>query len=899
MRWIRGLYGVARRLGHRQAVEKRLAEEVAFHIEQQTAQNRRAGMAPDEARRRARLQFGGVDAAKEATRDEFRLGSVEDIVRDLGLGLRSLRRRPAFTTVAALTLALGIGAATVVFSVVNGVLLKPLPYPDAGALVAIWHAAPGANIVGDVDTSAAQYFTYRTENRTFQHVGLWAPDTVTAALTKGPEQLQAVFVTHGTLDALAVPPVLGRWFSREDDAPAAPPTVILSYGFWRRQFGGDGSIIGSAVTINAQPSVVIGVMPSGFRFLTDQPDVIVPFRFNRATLTIGQFNYRALARLEPGIALTDANADVARMLRIYMDSWPLPRGMSRETLENIRLAPALRPLKEDVVGDIRSILWIVMATAALVLVIACVNVANLVLVHTLGRQAEFAIRGALGAGRIRIARGLLLEYMVLATLGGVLGTAGAFAALPLLVALAPATLPRLDEIRIDGVVIALSVTASVASGMVLALAAVVRYAGPRFAAIVRTSRRATTEGPQAHRLRGLLVAGQVALALVLLVGAGLMIRTFVAMRAVDPGFTDPDRVQLVRIAISPNQVPESERVMRLQADIRERLAALHGVTAVSYANAAPLEASGGDVIFADDGQQQEGRIPPVRRFKFVAPGAFSAVGTRLVAGRDFTWTDVLERRPVAVISENMAREMWRSPNAALGKRLRENTANPWREIVGVVADLHDDGVELPARAIVYWPAMVDRFGRTGGVFAPRVVTFLIRSARSGSSDFVEEIRRAVWAADANIPVAQVRTLGALYAGSMARASFTLVMLAIAAAMALLLGAIGVFGAVGYLISQRRREIGVRIALGAQHRQIRRAFVRQGLAMAALGIGCGLFAAVGLTRFMTSLLFGISPLDGVTYVVVATVMFLTAALASYIPAHRATNVDPVESLRAES
>jgi len=888
-----------RSLAPRRDLEGGLDEEIRFHLDRQTERNLETGMAPGEARRQALIRFGGVGAVKERTRDEFRFVSLEDIVRDVRLGLRALRRRPAFTTIGALTLGLGIGAATAVFSVVNGVLLKPLPYPKSDALVAIWHTAPGAHIAADVDTSAAQYFTYRDENHSFQEFGLWAPDTVTAAGAYGPEQLQAVFVTHGTLDALGVTPALGRWFSRDDDAPAASATVMLTFGYWQRRFGGDGSIVGRAVTINGRPSTVIGVMPRGFRLLTQQADVLVPFRFDRARLTIGQFNYRALARLKDGVTLADANADVARMIPVFVESWPLPRGMTKQAVESFRLTPALRPLKEDVVGDIRATVWIVMATAGLVLLIACTNVANLVLIHTHGRQAELAIRATLGAGRARIARGLLIEYLVLSAVGGVLGIGVAFAARGLFVALAPESVPRLDEIGIDLTVMAFSVVTAAASGVALGLIAVVRSAGPRALAILRTSRRVTTDGPQTHRLRGLLVVGQVALALVLLVGAGLMIRTVVAMRTVDPGFTDPNHVQLLRVAIPASQIPESERVLRLEAGIRERLTALPGVTAVSFANAAPLEPSGGDVVFAEDHRYQEGQIPPVRRYKFVAPDFFATVGTRLVAGRDFTWTDMFERRLVAVISENMAREMWQSAEAAIGKRIRENTANPWREIVGVVADVHDDGVNLPARAIVYWPAMVDRFGRSGGAFAPRVPTFVIRSSRSGSRDFIEEIRRAVWAANGDVSIAQVRSLGTLYVSSMAQTSFTLVILAIGASIALLLGAIGIFGAIGYLVSQRRREIGVRVALGAQHSQIRRAFVRHGLTLAGVGIACGLLAALGLTHLMKSVLFGISPADAVTYVVVAVVMFLTAALASYVPAWRATAVDPIEALRGES
>jgi predicted permease len=504
----------------------------------------------------------------------------------------------------------------------------------------------------------------------------------------------------------------------------------------------------------------------------------------------------------------------------------------------------------------------------------------------------------LGASRGQVARGLLLEYLVLAVIGGVLGIGVALAGSRVFVALAPESLPRLDEIAIDPTVLAFALVAALMCGAGVGLISIGRYLGPRLSAMVGASRRGATDAPETHRVRGLLVAAQVALALVLLVASGLMIRTFVAMRAVDPGFTDPDRVQLVRIAVAPSQIAESERVLRLEADIRDRLATLPGVAAVSFASAAPLEPSGGDAIFAEDQRYEDGRFPPVRRFKFVAPGFFSTVGTRLVSGREFTWTDVLDRRPVAVVSETIARETWQSANAALGKRIRESPANPWREIVGVVADVHDDGVHLPVNAIVYWPALVDRFGRSNGVFAPRVATFVIRSSRSGSAGFAEEIRRAIFEVNPNIPVAQSRTLGTLYDNSMARTSFTLVMLAIAAGIALLLGGIGIYGAIGYLVSQRTREIGVRVALGANEAQIRRSFVQHGVRLAGAGIGVGLLAAVALARFMQSALFGIGPVDGLTYSVVAIVMFLTAALASYVPARRATLLDPIEALRAD-
>ena len=899
MHWMRDAWRRLRSVTRRRDLEKRLAEEVRFHVDQQTAKNVQAGVPPDEARRRALVMFGGVESSKEGVRDEFGLGSAEDILRDLRYGARALRRSPGFTTIACLTLALGIGAATAVFSVVNGVLLKPLPYPDPDALVAVWHRVPGTNIAGDVEISTGQFFTYRDETRTLQELGVWQPGTVTVTGSSGPEQVQSLFVTHGTLEALAVPPAFGRWFSRVDDEPGSPETVILTHGYWLRRHGGDPSILGRSIIVDARPRQVIAVMPEGFRFLAQPADVILPFRFNRATVFLGQFNYRALARLRPGVTIGEANADVARMLPIWFNAWPVPPGVDKRVLENARVTPALHPLKQDVVGEIGDVLWIVMATVGVVLLIACANLTNLVLVRTQARLPELAVRTALGAGWRRIARGLLLENAILASVGALLGLGLAFAAIRLLVALAPANLPRLDEITIDPAVLTFAMVVTVVSGLGFGLLPIVRHARPRIGDALHGGTRTSTDGPDGHRMRSALVVVQVGLALVLLVGSGLMVRTFMALRAVDPGFADPEAVQLVRISIAPTQIEDPERVLRLQQDIRDRLAALPGVSAASYANAAPLEPfSGGDMLFAEDRTYAPGELPAVRRFKFVAPGFFQAVGTRLVAGRDLTWTDLYERRPVAIVSENLARELWQDAQGAVGRRIRSNTTNPWREVVGVVADVHDDGMHLPPRAIVYWPAMMENFGRSGGVLVPRVVTFGIRSDRAGATDFIEDIRRAVWAADPGVPLAQVRTLRDVYDISLARTSFTLIALGIAAATALLLGLVGIYGAIAYIVGRRRREIGVRVALGAQHGQIRRKFVGHGVALAAIGIGCGLVVSVALMRFLASLLFGIGPLDATTYVVVAVTLLTASALASYIPAYRATAVDPIEALRVE-
>jgi putative ABC transport system permease protein len=897
MRRIKESWARIRSLGRRHALDSGLDDEIRFHIDQQTEKNRRAGMSADEAHRQALIKFGGLEHVKERTRDEFRPALLEDSVRDLRYGARALRRAPGFTAVSSLTLALGIGAATAVFSVVNGVLLKPLPYPNSEALVSLSHTAPGANL-SDVPMSATQFFTYRDENRTFKALGLWSSGVASVTGEAHPEEVQSLFVTHGTLQALGVRPAIGRWFSQEDDTPGSPETVMLTHGYWQLRYGGDASVIGRSMTVDSRPRQVIGVMPSGFRFLKADADVLLPYRFDRAGLFLRKPSHQGLARLKSDVTLAQANADVARMISIWLRAWPVPSGIDPKIFENARFAPALRPLKQDVVGDIGNVLWVLLGTVGIVLLIACANVANLLLVRAEGRQHELAIRAALGAGRGRLARELLLESIVLGLVGGALGLGLAFAAVRLLVAAAPASLPRLGEITVDPVVVSFTLIVSLLSGLLFGLIPVARHAGPHIARQVRSGGRTSSQSRERHRARNTLVVVQVALALVLLVASGLMIRTFQALRAVQPGFAEPDHLQLVRLAIPGRQVGDPEAVFRMQDDIRDRIAAIPGVSAVSFTNSAPMEPDHIDnLLFVEHQTYAEGQIPPDRRFKFVAPGFFRAVGAPLVAGRDFTSADLHDRRPVAVISENFARELWREPGAALGKRIRANAADPWREIVGIVGDVYDDGVHERAPTVVYWPVLMENFWRNP-ILVQRSVTFAIRSSRTGTESFLNELREAVWAVNANLPLADVRTLGDLYERSLARTSFSLVMLAMAGATALLLGIVGIYGVISYAATQRTREIGIRAALGAQHAELKRMFVRDGLVLAGIGVACGLAGAIPLTRLMTSLLFGISPLDPMTYVAVSLVLVTAAGLASYVPAHRATAVDPVAALRTE-
>ncbi len=481
-----------------------------------------------------------------------------------------------------------------------------------------------------------------------------------------------------------------------------------------------------------------------------------------------------------------------------------------------------------------------------------------------------------------------------------LGFGLAYEGLSFLVALGPASLPRLNEISIDPRALAFTLVVSPFSGLLFGLIPAWKYAGPRISLTLRSAGRTSSLSRERHRARDFLVVAQVALALVLLLSAGLMIRTFQSIRTVEPGFTHAEHLQTLRISIPAALVQEPQQVTRIQNNIAGQLAAIPGVTSVAFASAMPMEGiePNWDSITAEGRTYGTDQIPPLRLFKNVSPAFFQTAGTRLIAGRELTWTDVYGFRPVAIVSENLARELWGSPLAAVGKRIREFSSGPWWEVAGVVQDVHENGVHDKAPAIVYWPSMMIGLYGLGSLSAVRTVTFVIRSDRAGTEGFLNEVRRAIWSVNASLPLASVRTMRDIYDQSLARTSFTLVMLGIAGAMALVLGLIGIYGVISYGISQRRREIGIRLALGAQPGELRRMFLRHGAALAGIGVAVGLGAAMGLTRLMKSLLFGISPLDPLTFGAVPVVVVATAMVASYLPSRRASAIDPIEALKAE-
>jgi predicted permease len=885
----------------RRRVDRELRRELDFHIVERIDQLRAEGMALDDARMAAHKQFGNALRIREETHEMNNIGWIERLTNDLRVTFRMIRKSPGFSLAAILTLALGIGSTTAVFSVVNGVLIRPLPYPEPDKLVGVWHSAQFQGITSNnVRLSSTMYLSYREHAETFADFGVWRSTRASVTGLGEPEQVPAIVVTYGTLQAVGVPPAIGRWFTQSDDSAGTPETVILSYGYWQRRFAGSASVLGTRVTIDSKPREVIGVMPQSFRFLNAEAAVILPQRFQGGDLLPNDVHaYAGIARLKPGVTLAQANADVSRMLPM----WIRERGTNANVLNAARFGPALRPVKQDVIGDVGSVLWLLMGTIGVVLVIACANVANLLLVRAEGRRHEFTLRAALGAGWSHIARHLLVESLALALLGGVLGVALAYAGLRLLVSLGPATLPRLAEISIDPMVLGFALAVSLTSALLFGLMPIVKHAGPTGAQALhgaaRGDRRTLSQGRGQHRSQNTLVFVQVALAVVLLVAAGLMIRSFLALRSVQPGFVNPDRVQTLRLSIPEGRIAETERVSRMQQDILAEIGKISGVTSAAFTTALPMEMEfeNNMVVTAADQTYGEG-IPPLKRSKSVAPGFFTTMGIPLLTGRDFTWTDVNDHRRVAIVSSNLAREWWGQPSAALGKQIRIGRAGPLNEVIGVAGDVYDSGVDQPAPQIVYWRAGVQEgFGPVPTII-PRELSFAVRSDQAGTEDLIGQIGRAVWTVDAGLPLARVQTLGETYAQSMSRTSFTLVMLAIAGIMALTLGLVGIYGVISYAVTEQRRAIGIRLALGAARGSILGRFLAQGLRVTAIACATGLVLSLAIRGAMSRLLFGVSPFDPLTLVSVAGIVLLVATLAALIPATRAAFMQPMRTLREE-
>ncbi len=828
--------------------------------------------------------------------------TMDHFVRQLRYVVRRLGRAPLFTGVAVLTLAVGIGSNAAIFSVVEGVLLKPLPFPHPGRLVTISFRAPGIGWRGGLPEDPALHYTIAASNHSFEDVGLYKGGTASVTGGGSPEQVAVMHVTWRTIPLLGLRPLLGRTFTRNEDTPDGPHTVVLSYGYWQRRFGGDRSVLRRTLTVNGVPREIIGVVPEDLDFSGTNPDLYLPFRFDRKELRMGEdFSYPGIGRLKPGVTVAETDADVNRMIPLAMERYPNPR-LTPGMLEQARFGADVHPLKQDVVGDVGRVLWVLLGTVGIVLLIACANVANLFLVRAEGRQRELAVRAAMGASRATLVGELLLESLVLAVAGGLAGLGLAFAGLKLLVALGPTSLPRLHDIGIDPTVLGFTLGISLLAGALFGLFPALRHGRTDTVSALKEGGRSSSAGRRQHLARNALVVTQMALALVLLIGSGLMIRSFRALRSVKPGFTDPEGVVTFRVAIPGSEVAEPARVALDYGEMLTRVRAVPGVASAALTSSVTMDGDhDNDPVEVEGFPLQKDQVPPIRRFKWIGADYFATLGNPLRAGRSITRSDVEDRARVVVVTEDLARAYWHDPAAALGKRLRYwgRASSRWYEIVGVVGDIHDDGVNDASVPTVFWPrTQLLRSDRGDSLYTPRSMAFVVRARSGDPAALVPALRRAVWSVDPDLPIAGVRTLADLEARSMASTSFTLVMLGIAAGVALFLGIVGIYGVISYVVSQRTREIGVRIALGAESSAVGRMVLREAAALAGAGVVAGLAASWALTRLMASLLYGVSPTDPLTFAAVAGVLSLVALVASWVPAHRASRVDPVEALRSE-
>jgi putative ABC transport system permease protein len=878
--WNR-LRGIAGRDG----VEQGLSEEIRFHLDQQTEKNIRAGMDPSEARRQAMIRFGGVERVKEFTRDEFRANLLEDFFRDIRYGIRALRRTPGFTMVAVLTLALGIGANTAIFSVVNTVLLKPLPYPNAERLVFVWER--NTAIGKDRDLAAPpNYQDWKAQNAVFDHLGAYRYGGFSLTGSGAPESLTAVTMSSSLFRALGVEAALGRTFTDEEESKRER-VVVLTHQLWQRRFGGDPSIVGKGVTLSDAGYTVIGVMPPTFRFPEGNPvDLYSPVVFVESELK-GRLTHSltVIGRLKPGVSIDAAGVNLTTIARAIAAA-------DKTTNPDVSLVGAHDLLVEDV----RLGLIVLLATVGFVLLIACANVANLLLVRANARRGEMAMRSALGAGRPRLFRQMLTESVLLSAIGAALGTAAAWWVLRLLVRVSPPDIARIDQVSIDVTVLLFVTAVAVLTGIGFGLAPALQTSGTSLIEVTQESR------VKRHRGRSLLVVAEIALSLMLVAGAGLMLRSFLNAQRLDLGFQS-DGVLTGQLFLPANRYPvdpvqyravpagarlEVSKPAAFITQLVERVAMVPGVESAAAVSSLPLNPVGIDydmpVLIHGRPQPRPGEEPQAD-FRIVTPGYFRTMKIQLLSGRTFTAHDGPAATPVIIVNDTMARQMFPGENP-VGQRVQ--LYGRAREIVGVVGSVRHHGFNRDPRPEMMVPNLQFQFGG---------MTLVARSTLEPSV-LAAAITREVHASDPELPISRVRTMDNYLSNSVAQPRFTALLLLSFAGVAMVLALIGVYGVMSYAVSQRTREIGVRIALGADRGDVVWMVVSHGLALAAVGIIAGLAGAAAGTRLMKDLLFGVTATDPFTFAIAALALGTVSVVAAYVPAWRAARVAPATALRTE-
>ncbi len=817
---------------------------------------------------------------------------------------RRLSRAPSFTAAATLTLVLGIGGAAAVFTVVNGVLLQPLPYPHADRLVSISHSIALSGITR-VDQSDATYLLYRRDNHVFTDVGLFRAISVnlqvpSASSGQGgaPQRVSGAVATPSLFRVLGAASSRGRGFTDADAQPGAPAVALISQGLWKATFGSDPAIVGRHIDVDGTDREIVGVMPIGFRFPAEQTALWLPLQLDPAHTNSAAFDYSGVARLRDGVTTAVAATDLQRLLPQVPVAYP--GRLSAAAITVTKMQAVVQPLRDEMVGSVAHTLWIVLGAVGMLLLIACANVSNLFLARAEGRQREFAVRRALGAGRGLLLQDSLGEAVILSAAGGALGIACSAAGVGLLQRLPMAgSIPRLGEVHVDGYVVAFTAAISSLAALVVSAVPALRSGRASLASLLVADGRTATGTRVRHRVRRALVVSQVALALVLVAGAALFARSFQQLSAVAPGF-DADHAFAFRLALPAAAYPTAGEAARAIVNTLRALRAVPGVQSAGVTTRLPLdeEATEDSAVYVQDHPTPPGKIPDIHPMVFATPDYFRAMGIPLVAGRLFAppdpSLDPAHAPREVVVSEAFARRYW-TPATAIGKQIKMNFLDPWSTIVGVVGSTHDDGLEKPPAELVYNQLVTS--AASGRPWTPRDVAFVVRSA-GGATDVTAGVRNAVRAAAPSLPMYRLIAVRDLLSQAVARTTFTLLLLGIAAVVAMAIGAMGIYGVIAYLVALRNREIGVRLALGAQAADVRRMVVRHALGDAAIGVAVGIAGTVVLTRAVATVLFKVRPSDPAALVLASTLLLMTAIAASWLPARRAARLDPAISLRGD-
>ena len=900
--WLTRLIGT---FGGRRC-DRELASELDGHLQCHIDDNLRAGMTADEARRDALLKLGGVEIAKERWRDQRSLPWVEDLTRDLRHAFHRLRRSPVFTAAAVLSLALAIGANAAIFAIVHRVVLNPLPYPDSDRVIELDHGAKRLKLPSGLGMTQGLYYHYAERSRTLDGVALYRTDELTLTGDGEPERLHVAHSTPSLASVLRVEPVLGRWFTQAEGVPGAAPVAVLSHGLWVRRYHSDTGVLGRPVTIGGVPMEVVGIMPASYGFPDSRIDVWTAVQLTHA-MGFGLWNYEGVARMRDRATVTAVRTELNALIADLPQAYPGDR-LAVGNGSSIGLASTARTLKEAAIGNVERGLWILLASVGLMLLVACANVANLFLVRSEVRQHEVAVRMALGAGRLGIVRYFLSESILLSIAGGAVGLALAWGAVQLLVGFGPVNLPRLEEVHLDRVTIAFTCILSLLAAPVFGSIPLLRRAP--LSGTLHESGRVNTASRRRHIARHVLMGAQIALALLLLIASGLMVRSFQRLRALDPGFT-PSSALTFGVGLPETAYKDRRAAVAAHRAILDRLSALPGVTAASASTCLPLAgACGGNTVRVAGRIYPPGTVPPLALFHAVAGSYFETMGIRLVRGRGIDWKSIDRAESVVVVDEVFADRFFpgldpigehiasNRPPARVG----ETPQLEWLTIIGVVS-------QTPARALaetqpipqIYMPMSI-----AGGPDIPSsdlvgpnvaVMSYVVRSA-TAPSGLLPSVRRAIDSIDPNLALAQVGTLQDTLDRASAQMAFTTVLLAIAASVALMLGVIGIYGVMSYIVSQRTGEIGVRLALGAEPGTVAGMIVRQGGLVALVGIAVGLAAALSASRLIESLLYGVGPRDPAVFTATTLTLFAVALLACWLPARRAASVDPLIALRAQ-